>query len=213
VTDLPSHAQVEEYKKNNFRGSPVDFSHYTRLLKHLGCKRVIDYGCSWGYGAYQFANSGLIAHGLEVSLPRAEFGRKELGVVPIYSSTKEVLRQEPLYDAIFTSHVLEHLPSPRIALSFFEKISKQGTFLIIEVPNCSGKDAREEGVHWGPFNSAIHPLSYTWDFFTKSLPNHNFKILFSPEKKEFVNSENLREVLTPPSQPQGNDMVIIAQHT
>ena len=124
----------------------------------LGANSVLDYGCTWGYATYQFRRGGLDAEGLEISKPRADFGRKNLGV-RIFESADEIVSLGKKYDCIFTSHVLEHLPTPRIALDFFGKVSKPGGWLVVEVPNCGGVDARREGARWGPFSSHIHPLS------------------------------------------------------
>lgn len=164
VTNLPTIELINEYKKNNFVNSPRDFNIYVELVKKLGVTNILDYGCSWGYGAYQFYQSGINAVGFEISKPRAAFGREHLGVT-IYDSEPDILGSQKKFDCIFSSHVLEHLPTPKIAFDFFHKVSKPSTIWIIEVPNCGGFNANALGLNWGPFSSSIHPLSYTSDFF------------------------------------------------
>lgn len=43
-------------------------------------RRVLDFGCSRGCGVHQLKQAGYDAFGFEISRPRAELGRCELGV-------------------------------------------------------------------------------------------------------------------------------------
>jgi len=159
---------------------------------------------------FQFACGGLAAEGIEISQPRAAFGRETLGVT-IHTDSAELLKDGRTYDCVFTSHVLEHLPSPAIALDFFPKVLRPGGHLIIEVPNCGGRNAREKGVAWGPFSGPLHPLSYTSEFFRGSLAKLATKIHFfdSPFQPEGA----LRDWRDAPSPraPDGDNLVVLAQ--
>lgn len=167
VTDLPSDEELAGYKRAKFRGSPRDFHDYTALLNLLGVQSVLDYGCSWGYAAYQFKESGLEACGFEISKPRARFGREKLGV-EIFDNEQSLLKSGLKFDCIFSSHVFEHLPSPRIAFDVFKAVAKPSSIWIIEVPNCGGENAISRGLEWGPFSSSLHPLSLTAEFFVNA---------------------------------------------
>ena len=210
TTELPNSDELRRLKETNFVGSEKDFSNYVELLKMLGANSVLDYGCTWGYATYQFCQGGFDAEGLEISEPRADFGRKNLGV-RIFGSTDEIVSLGKKYDCIFTSHVLEHLPTPRIAFDFFDKVSKPGGWLVVEVPNCGGIDARREGVRWGPFSSQVHPLSYTSDFFLSALQEKVEKIHFF--SRPFVPAEEIARFNGAPchDSPDGANLVVLAQ--
>jgi 2-polyprenyl-3-methyl-5-hydroxy-6-metoxy-1,4-benzoquinol methylase len=213
ATNLPSLPDVEAMKTTNFFTTPLDSRHYVELATYLGCKRVLDYGCAWGYATFQYLQAGFEAEGLEVSWPRAEFGRRHLGV-HIFNGPNDVVNLHRKYDLIFTSHVLEHLPSPTIALTFFEKIVAPSGWLLCAVPNCGGRDARKLGLKWGPFSSSIHPLSYREEFFVKNLHKHGFDFICS-FSKPFHPAE-----IMPTARPdgarnnaEGYDLIVLAKNT
>jgi 2-polyprenyl-3-methyl-5-hydroxy-6-metoxy-1,4-benzoquinol methylase len=213
ATDLPSPSEIEMMKKINFANTAMDASHYVALAAQLGCRQMFDYGCSWGYTTFQFLQAGFETDGLEVSWPRAEFGRRNLGV-SIFNTPSEALKTHRKYDFIFTSHVLEHLPSPLLALNFFTKIIAPSGWLLCVVPNCGGRDARKLGLNWGPFSSAIHPLSYTEAFFTANLLKHGFKFICS-----FSRPFEPREITTAArsnrefGNAEGYDLIVLARNT
>ena len=210
ATELPNLQELEVMKSRNFRGSARDFSDYIELFRMLGVKSILDFGCSWGYGVFQLRQSGFDAVGYEVSAPRAEFGRSCLDV-PIFNSEAQLLGSKTSYDLVFSSHVLEHLPSPNIAWDLFSKVSRSGSFYTIEVPNCAGKSARALGLNWGPFSSSIHPLSFTAKYFRNNLESRCralscFSKPFNPCSvfESFKNATSCGE-------PSGDDLVVLAQ--
>src|SRR5207248_1876617 len=82
TTDLPEPRVLERLLATNFAGTSKDFRPLVQLLRDLGVPagaRVLDYGASWGYCAYQLRRAGFAAAAYEISRPRAEFGRR-LGV-------------------------------------------------------------------------------------------------------------------------------------
>lgn len=208
VTDLPNGRELSEYKRNNFRGSPRDFQDYVNLVKLLGATTVLDYGCSWGYATYQFKHSGLKAYGMEVSKPRADFGRHELGV-EIFDSATALIASGIKFDCIFSSHVLEHLPSPSVAFDLFDRIMAPCSTLILEVPNCGGANAKKFGVKWGPFSSALHPLSFTSAFFVNTFSSRKGALHF--QSKPFDPGKAAEDLTTNPSTacPFGDELVVL----
>jgi hypothetical protein len=81
VTYLPDAHAIAEMRAKHFKGHPnLDLSTKMRVLKALKVSgRVLDYGCSWGYGVYQLLAEGFDATGFEISRPRADYGRRNLG--------------------------------------------------------------------------------------------------------------------------------------
>ena len=156
TTRMPSPEELEALKQNQFKGTESDYSRALRILAALGCQpgeRLLDYGCSWGYGSWQFAQAGYNVVGLEISLPRCEYARKNLDV-DAFSDRKEVAGP---FDIFFSSHVIEHVPSPLRFLEFATAIVRPGGWIVILAPNGSrhfrSKNSREWNHLWG----MVHP--------------------------------------------------------
>lgn len=104
---MPDRKSLEKFKTSTFRGTEKDISDKIAVLKALMPRgRVLDYGCSWGYGTFQLIAADYDAIGFEISQPRAAFGRARLGVKIISGkSALDGLAQS--FDAVFASPVLE----------------------------------------------------------------------------------------------------------
>ncbi|MFM8470944.1 MAG: class I SAM-dependent methyltransferase [Limisphaerales bacterium] len=179
-TELLSVDSVKQMMAANFAGTPMDLSSKVALLRsHLPGGRVLDYGCSWGYGVAQLAAAGFDATGFEISRPRSAFGRKHLGV-RIMDDVAE-LGNLPAghFDAIFTSHVLEHLPVLKPTLEAFGRLLRPGGVLLVFVPNAGGLQARELGTRWLALIGEKHTLALDAPFFSEALPRHGIKPRFT----------------------------------
>jgi SAM-dependent methyltransferase len=177
TTELPDAATLNTFIANNFAGSPKDFADQIGVLKtFLPRGRVLDFGCSWGYGIYQLKQAGYDAFGFEISRPRAELGRRHLGVEIL--DRLEDLQHIPSQsvDGIFASHVLEHLLSLKEIFELFARILKPGGVVFIMVPNSGGKKARELGVLWDTMINEKHTLALEGGFFEKNMTPFGFKV-------------------------------------
>jgi 2-polyprenyl-3-methyl-5-hydroxy-6-metoxy-1,4-benzoquinol methylase len=119
--------------------------------------------------------------GFEVSRPRVEYGRKALGV---HLSSEIADLPSGAFDAIYSAHVLEHIPNPKASLLTFQRLLKPGGKLFLYVPNCSGDHARRLGVKWGQMINEKHVLALTTEFFYRNLPKHGFSTEFSSSPYE-----------------------------
>ncbi len=190
TTDMPDAKHVEKLKTSIFQGTEKHLSDKIAVLKALMPRgRVLDYGCSWGYGTFQLVAAGYDAMGFEISEPRAEFGRSRLGVTVI-SSQRALDEMAGSFDAVFASHVLEHLPAPSAELDRLANLLKPNGLLLAFVPNCGGKEARRLGVNWGPMCCEKHPLALDAIFLHRALPGHGFQVFtFSnPYDPEIIKS-------------------------
>lgn len=211
ATDLPNPSDIENNLMSVLREGNRDFSHYIHLMKELNLHSVLDYGCSWGYGTYQFQEAGMNAYGYEISTPRMEFGTKNLNV-RLFDNLKTIKSEISEFDVVFCSHVIEHFPDPRLALDDFSMLVKNNGWLMIAVPNCGGILATELKEKWGPFSSSIHPLSYTAGFFQNALPQHGFNS-FSFFSEPYVVQDMIRNLSSHAAcpSPRGEELLIIAR--
>lgn len=110
TTDIPSDQQLKAYLSKAFLGTERDYSTYIDIVRKANGtngNKIFDFGCSWGYGSWQFSQNGFEVESFEISALRAEFAKDRLGV-KIHTKLSEV---SGLFDVVFSSHVLEHVPS------------------------------------------------------------------------------------------------------
>jgi len=156
TTEVPSADELEVLKQKQFKGTDRDYTQALRILSALGCQpgaRLLDYGCSWGYGSWQFAQAGYEVVGLEISLPRCEYARKKLGV-DAYAEPKKL---KGPFDIFFASHVLEHVRSPLEVLEFGTSIVRPEGWIVIFVPNGSRHFRAKKEKDWDHLWGMVHP--------------------------------------------------------
>jgi 2-polyprenyl-3-methyl-5-hydroxy-6-metoxy-1,4-benzoquinol methylase len=180
TTNLPNKAEIQSMIQNNFPGKNVDM--YIGMFQTLfkgkvnNQIKVVDYGCSWGYQSYQFLKAGFECVPYEISRHRADFGNTELNL-SIITDEKDIPLEN---DIFFSSHVIEHVPSPHTMIQVGLDKLKKGGFFIAESPN--GSDSfREKYPDWfHRFWGRVHPNYLSDAFYAKALKDHPFLITSSP---------------------------------
>jgi len=154
TTDLPDNEALVRLTDTAFKDSGKDFSPFIAVLRAAGATggRLFDYGCSWGYGSWQFARAGYAVSALEISRPRRDFARDRLNVqccdrIPIESSQ----------DVFFSSHVLEHVPSVAATVEAALGCLKPGGLFVAETPNGSEALRVRDPGQWDRYWGAVHP--------------------------------------------------------
>ncbi len=176
---VPATNEIESMLECGFEGTPLDLSRSIKYLKaELASGRVLDFGCSWGYGVIQLKNAGYNAFGYEVSRPRAAFGRR-LGLEIKDSFDELDSLPAGTVDAIFSSHVFEHLPEIGSVIRTCTKLLRTGGKLLVLVPNGDGEDARSLGVKWLSLIGENHTLALDSHFFNNVLEKYGFDVKFS----------------------------------
>jgi SAM-dependent methyltransferase len=172
VTVLPTEKELARFAADEFRPGFDCEPKVKALAALLPSGRVLDFGSSWGYGVHQLRSAGFDATGFEISRPRARFGRDKLGV-PIIDDPAE-LEGLPAhsFDAIFSSHVIEHLPNLAASFDLFSRLLIPGGLLFAAIPNFSGSAARA-GLFWH-WIGQDHPIAPTHEFLAHALLEHGF---------------------------------------
>lgn len=162
TTDLPDDAELRRLLDTAFADSGKSFADYIRVLEALGAPaggRLFDYGCSWGYGSWQFARHGYDVTSFELSRPRSEFARRKLGVACL----TELPRAETVgalahtFDIFFSSHVLEHVPRPRDVIELARALLKPEGLFVAFTPNGSAQFRASNPTEWHTLWGKVHP--------------------------------------------------------
>lgn len=159
TTDIPSDAKLNEMKRCNFAGTEKSYSYYISVLTELGLKpgdKIFDYGCSWGYGSYQFAQAGFDVMSFEVAGGRRRFARDRLDVVTVDNMERAVTDVALAFDCFFSAHVIEHVPSPAQAFDYAWQLLKQDGLFVSFTPNGSSAH-RIASPSWSKLWGEVHP--------------------------------------------------------
>ena len=158
---LPSAARLAQLVDRNFADTPYDYAHVVRTLGALGLEpgaRIFDFGCAWGYGSYQLRAAGYDVVSFEISEARFAYAREQLGIVPL-DPPAEVSAGHPQaasFDCFFSSHVLEHVPSPDQVFQQAGHLVKPGGLFVSQTPN--GAQARRfADPNWSFMWGLVHP--------------------------------------------------------
>lgn len=171
MTELPSQDELARLKADNFSEHP-DYSGYLNQLAGRG-RRILDYGCSWGYNVYKLSRDGFCVEGFELSRPRADYGCRNLGVT-IHTDSSQI---QGCYDVIFSSHVIEHLPSIPDFLAFVRRHLSPDGHLIVFCPNGSNDYRQREPQVWHLNWGLVHPNFLGVDFVSRVLSDHPYLVL------------------------------------
>lgn len=165
----PSIERLAELKRTNFSGTDRCFAGYIEFLKGQGIgppSRILDYGCSWGHGSYQFATAGYEVRSYEVGIARRNYGIEHLGVRHV-DDLFEVASGHPLFesfDCFFSAHVLEHVPSPSKVIDLAYRCLKPGGVFVAFTPNGCDEFRKFDPRSWSNMWGLVHP-NYLDDVF------------------------------------------------
>lgn len=165
TTELPNEVELKRLVETEFIGSSKDYHYHVEIFRALGLgkgAKILDYGANWGYATYQFRREGFNAQGFELSRTRADFG-KRLGV--------EISTQSPTdadsFDAVYSCHVLEHVPSPEQAIREQLRLVRPGGLVLAHTPNGSSAVRLENPKAFHHLWGKVHPVLLTDQFLVK----------------------------------------------
>lgn len=153
TTSTPTDDKLKTLIETKFSNSEKDYHRYIYSLQKLGIKagdRIFDFGCSWGYGSYQLSGCGYEVNSFEVSRNRAAFAREKLGVniVEDIKCFLENQNNKNCFDCFFSSHVLEHVPSPSETLRLGQTLVRNGGLIVAITPNGTAAYRQKNPVSW-----------------------------------------------------------------
>jgi 2-polyprenyl-3-methyl-5-hydroxy-6-metoxy-1,4-benzoquinol methylase len=170
TSDMPDEATLANLVAARFLGSAKDYSTYLAVLTALGAapgSRVLDFGCSWGYGSWQLANHGFRVTAFEISQSRCHYARQKLGV-----EAHDRLESLPTthFDVFFSAHVLEHVPSVKQVVDLARISLRPGGLFVAFTPNGSEPFRRRDPKAWQKLWNMVHPNFLDDTFYLRLFP-------------------------------------------
>ncbi len=109
------------------------------IIKEIGAKRVLDLGSGNGALCSVLAASGYQVVGVEYDLGGVEIARAAHRDIPFYnfgvqSNPADLLAQEPAFDAVISTEVIEHLFSPHLLPLYANAVLMQKGYLVVTTP-------------------------------------------------------------------------------
>jgi len=185
TTDFPEDDELERLKQSRFRNHEKDYSVYLQVLKALGITpgvRVIDFGCSWGYGTWQLQQAGYQVQGYEISQSRANYGIEKLRV-PIVTSAEQIKGN---FDVFFSAHVLEHVPSVQNVVTLARNLLKPKGIFIAFTPNGSAEFRRRDERRFRKLWGMVHPNVLDDEFYRTLFSGNPLVLASSPYDTEGI---------------------------
>jgi 2-polyprenyl-3-methyl-5-hydroxy-6-metoxy-1,4-benzoquinol methylase len=179
TTEMPTLEKLAALKQNKFIGSPKDFSARIRILDVLGLGRgatILDFGSSWGYGSWQFAEHGFSVQAYEISRPRADYARTHLDV-DVVSDAADL---KGSVDVFFSCHVLEHVPSVEESIALGFSLLRPGGYFVAFTPNGSTACRAANPGSWQNAWGMKHPNYLDEVFYKKAFGSRPYYLASHP---------------------------------
>ncbi len=192
---MPTSQELRQLRRTKFKNTEKDYSYYIKVLKSLGLNRktrLLDYGCSWGYGSWQLQQAGYSVQSYEISRPRCEYAKNFLGI----DATWDIEALEGPFDIFFSAHVLEHVLSVGDVISLAVKLLKPGGLFVAFTPNGSNVYRESHPWQWEHSWGFVHPNLIDEEYYEFRFNDMSFLLASSPYDsnaiREWVCIENFK---------------------
>ncbi|MFN2641304.1 MAG: class I SAM-dependent methyltransferase [Actinomycetota bacterium] len=180
-------AREDEWDALTARAWRAQVKAFTDLAGTTG--RLLDVGCGTGKLLAAARDVGWDVEGVEVS-SAADYARSVLGLKVFTGTLEGAGHPDASFDAVWLSHVVEHVPDPVALLREVVRVLKPGGYAKISVPNSGGfVYAATNLVHrlrgrYGKdkFTSSLSPPGHLYAFNEKSLRVALAKVSLAPVK-------------------------------
>ena len=110
--------------------------------------RLLEVGCSYGYGLAIARERGWQVAGVELSPTASQYAHEHFGLQVFPGDLLDAPLEDGSFDAAVMWHVLEHTHDPRAQLSRLHALLRPGGVLGVRVPNVRSLGARAAGRSW-----------------------------------------------------------------
>ncbi|MEZ8219812.1 Ubiquinone/menaquinone biosynthesis C-methylase UbiE [Candidatus Fervidibacteria bacterium JGI MDM2 SSWTFF-3-K9] len=131
--------------------------------KWLGNGRglFLEIGCGTGWLCALAQEMGWQVVGLDISLNACSVARQTWGIPVLCSDSVSLPFKSNTFRLVVLRHVLEHLPSPRQALSEVYRVLRENGWVALEVPNAESLGRQVYGLLWDSWDLPRHLHHFT----------------------------------------------------
>ena len=178
---------------SQFYASQENFTHYAsvierklksgrrkiqRLKKYCSRGRFLDIGCSTGANveaAYRlgFESSGIDLCGAAINLARDKFPNNKFSV----STIAQLEKESKLYDLIFCTEVIEHIPSPHEFVESLKNIMNINGILYMTTPDAGHFRVPRKFSSWKHVHAPDHLIYFNHKVLRRLLAEHSIQVL------------------------------------
>lgn len=143
-----------------FPGRAEDAGFCAMYLPAMPGGRLLEVGCGTGQMLLAMKDLGWSVEGIDFD-PEAVRNASLKGLDVRLGDLAQQGYGDGVFDAIFMSHVIEHVPDPRALLDECFRILKPGGYLVVVTPNGAGWGSRLYGSHWRGIEPPRHLHIFT----------------------------------------------------
>jgi SAM-dependent methyltransferase len=188
----PSLSSAQMKKRLNQEDHRIRF-----IRKFRPSGNVLDVGCGRGYFLLACRQAGYEVEGVDISGAAAAYVATELKIPVHIGQIDEINLPAGSFDVVTMWHSLEHTVDPNLYLQSAGKWLKDNGFLIIDVPDYEGHDARMTWSDWPHWDLPYHFYHFTKSSLLALLEKNGF---VSIGQKDYL-SEYVKEKLTKKALP------------
>jgi SAM-dependent methyltransferase len=206
LNPMYSDEELSALYPNNYYAYQDNFqqSRWKEIAKNiLGCRvstldpefsapgRMLDLGCGSGWFMSTMRDQGWETHGVEISRPAAEVGRKTRGLDIFPGTLREARFPDAYFDYVRSNHSLEHITSPGETLEEIHRILRPDGKVLIGVPNVGSLNARVFGQYWWYLGAPVHPFTYSVETLCQLLHKYQFvveKVTYNSDHSGIIGS-------------------------
>lgn len=183
---------IKQNYDSGYYGSEVENIELYLGLDNKKEKKILDYGCGYGFFLKSAKDAGFAPFGLEYDEEVAEYNKTELGIQMISSDKLEQI-QSGTFDVIRAYHCIEHLPNPRKTLSIFYDMLKENGIFTMSSPCFSSDIVQSNALKLYDLVYPEHLIYFTKKSIDKLLSELGFDVEMNIT--QFTNSENALHLL------------------
>ena len=196
LNPYPSNNDITAYYSNNYRGEDINFYPKARsrqrraLLKsirfwrYLFNKRALDIGCGGGFMVNSFRLLGAEAHGMDISQNSIAYAKNRFPECTFHCENFNSMGESDLvFDFIFTTELLEHIPGTRDLMGMIVSISKPGTIVYLSTPDSGHNAVPADLTSWREICPPEHIQWFNQSNMTRLFRSYGFKLVKAFSKK------------------------------
>ena len=190
VDPYPSEDDLSAYYATAYRGASADsypkarsrarraFIKSFRFLKYLSGKTALDIGCGGGFTVDAFRRLGADAHGLDIGQNSIAYARRHYPTCTFHCESFEAMaRRDIVFDFMFTTELMEHIPGPAGIMNMIATRSKIGTVVYVATPDAGHPTVPENIRDWSDICPIEHIQWFNHDNMTRLFGDFGFDLL------------------------------------